>query len=338
MKPLYPPALRPGDQVRVIAPARSLALIGEECRQIARERFEQELGLKLTFGKNVEEKNDYISSSVESRLADLHEAFADKKVKAIFTVIGGFNSEELLGGIDWSLIKRNPKVFCGFSDITVLSNSIYAKTGLVSFVGPHYSSLGMKRGAEYTIEQLKKALMGTHRYQVLPSANWSDDSWYLDQDKRTFLANHGLQVVREGGAVAAPIVGGNLSSLALLFGSPYMPRLDGSLLFIEDCEDAGANSKAHFMSQFGALTRQPGFEKIRGLLFGRFQKNSALSIAELQALIGRYPTIAKRHIPVVAGADFGHTTPIFTFGIGGTAELEAAADCATLHFEPFVKA
>ncbi len=95
MKKFYPTKLKAGDEVRVVAPVLSLAIISEELRKIAYERFSA-LGLKLSFGKHLEEKDEFLSSSIASRIEDLHDAFQDKKVKAIITVIGGFNSNQLL--------------------------------------------------------------------------------------------------------------------------------------------------------------------------------------------------------------------------------------------------
>jgi muramoyltetrapeptide carboxypeptidase len=108
----YPQQLRRGDEIRVIAPSRSLAIINEETRKIANRRFE-ELGLKLSFGQHVEEIDQFGSSSVASRVKDLHDAFADPNVKGILTVVGGFNANQLLREIDWDLIQNSPKVFCG---------------------------------------------------------------------------------------------------------------------------------------------------------------------------------------------------------------------------------
>lgn len=334
MATIYPKALKTGDEVRVIAPARSLALISPGCRDVAKERFQNELGLKLSFGKHVEEKDSYASSSIKSRVEDLHEAFADKKVKAILTSIGGFNSEEMIGSINWGLIKSNPKIFCGFSDITTLSNAIYAKTGVVAFVGPHYSSFGMKRGFEYTMEQFKKAVMGSHRQQVLPAANWSNDAWFMEQEKREFISNAGMRVFNPGKA-KGPIVGGNLSSLVQL-SRDYLPKLEGSILFLEECHDCEID-KALLMRSFGMLVRTPGFDKIKGLVFGRFEKATKWNDEDMKELIARRPELAKRNIPIITGADFGHTTPIFTFGVGGTAEIHADQNGAQLFFEPFVK-
>jgi muramoyltetrapeptide carboxypeptidase LdcA involved in peptidoglycan recycling len=106
---MIPNKLKPGDEVRVIAPSRSMKIINNETREIATKRL-TDLGLKVTFGKNVEICDDFTSAPVSARLEDLHDAFRDKNVKAILTVIGGFNSNQLLSGIDYELIKKNPKI------------------------------------------------------------------------------------------------------------------------------------------------------------------------------------------------------------------------------------
>ncbi len=197
---IYPEKLKAGDEIRVISPSRSLAIIGDETRRIANERF-AELGLKLSFGKHVEEIDDFNSSSIASRLEDLHDAFADPNVKGILTVVGGFNSNQLLRGIDWELIKANPKVLCGYSDITALNNSILAKTGLVTYSGTHYSTFGMKNYFDYSFEHFRKAVMSDEPIEIQPSKEWTDDMWFLDQENRQPIPNEGWLVIHEGQAV-----------------------------------------------------------------------------------------------------------------------------------------
>ena len=103
----------------------------QELKQLATKRLE-ELYLKVSFGKHVNEIDEFSSSSIESRVEDLHDAFRDPTIKLVITVIGGFNSNQLLRYLDYGMIKKNLKIFCGYSDITALSNAIYAKTGLVT--------------------------------------------------------------------------------------------------------------------------------------------------------------------------------------------------------------
>src|SRR3989338_3564434 len=194
MKKIFPEKLKTGDEVRIIAPSKSMAILSKETINIANKRFEK-LGLKLSFGKHVNETDEFNSSSIESRIEDLHDAFRDKSVKAVFAVIGGFNSNQLLRYIDWDLIKNNPKIFCGYSDITALNNAIFAKTGLVTYSGPHYSTFGQKLHFNYTLEYFKKCLMSEKTFEIKASENWSDDLWFLDQNKRELITNDGHLVI-----------------------------------------------------------------------------------------------------------------------------------------------
>ena len=311
--------LMEGDEIRVIAPARSMKLLGEDCIQIANERFAK-LGLKLTFGKHVMEADDVMSSSIESRIEDLHEAFADKNVKAILTVIGGFNSNQLLSQIDYDLIKNNPKILCGFSDITALLDAIYAKTGLVTYYGPHYSSFGMKKGFEYTLEYFKKMFLKDESIEIKSSDEWSNDLWFINQEERNFTKNDGMFVINEGEA-EGKILGGNLCTFNLLQGTEYMPDLTDSILFLEDDGMADKMFCVEFDRNLQSLIHQKNFDKVKGIVIGRAEKNCDMTNEKWVKLIKGKKEL--ENIPVIAGADFGHTTPIFTFPIGGTAKLVA---------------
>src|SRR5688572_25111460 len=107
--PVIPPKLRPGDEVRVVAPSRSLTVIPGDQLAIAPERLAS-LGLRVSYGKHVRERDDFASSSVASRVADLHDAFVDPAVRGVMTIIGGFNANQLLRSIDWELVAAHPKV------------------------------------------------------------------------------------------------------------------------------------------------------------------------------------------------------------------------------------
>jgi muramoyltetrapeptide carboxypeptidase LdcA involved in peptidoglycan recycling len=187
--------LSKGDEIRVISPARSMGTISSSVRSTALKRLE-DLGLRVSFSKHYDERDVFDSSSVESRLEDIHEAFTDKKIKAILTTIGGCNSIHLLKEIDYKLIKKNPKILCGYSDITTLQNAIFAKTGLVTYSGPHFSTFGCLKGIDYVIDSFQKCLFdGSKEIPLFSSSSWSDDEWYLDQEKRKFLPNLGLAAI-----------------------------------------------------------------------------------------------------------------------------------------------
>lgn len=324
---MIPSKLKVGDEVRVIAPSRSMAILGEDCKKIATERLEA-LGLKVTFGKHVMEADpDYLCASKDARIEDLNEAFRDKNVKAILTVIGGFNSNQILDYIDYEAIKENPKIFCGFSDITALSNSIHAKTGLVTYSGPHYSSFGMLKGFEYELEYFKKMFFQEEEFELTSSKEWSDDLWFLDQEKREFIPNDGMFVINEGKA-EGNIIGGNLCTLNLLQGTEYMPDITDKILFLEDDNMAGKIFLMEFDRNLQSLIHTPAFKTVKGLVLGRAEKDCDMTNEKWIKLIKNKPELA--NIPVIAGADFGHTTPIFTFPVGGYAKLEANKDKITL--------
>lgn len=317
---MIPKKLKAGDEVRVIAPSRSMTILGEDCKKIATERLEA-LGLKVTFGKYVMEADeDYLIASAQHRAEDLNEAFKDKNVKAILTVIGGFNSNQILDLIDYEAIKENPKIFCGFSDITALSNSIYAKTGLVTYSGPHYSSFGMLKGFEYELEYFKKMFFSDEEFEVVSSKEWSDDLWFIDQENREFIPNDGMFVINEGKA-EGEIVGGNLCTLNLLQGTKYMPNIENKILFLEDDNMAGKIFLMEFDRNLQSLIHTPEFKTVKALVLGRAEKDCIMTKEKWIKMIKNKPEL--QNIPVIAGVDFGHTTPIIAFPIGGKARLEA---------------
>ena len=317
---MIPNKLNSGDEVRIIAPSRTMAIIGKDCLEIAAKRFE-ELGLKVTFGKYVMETDpDYMCATIEHRIEDLNEAFRDKNVKAILTIIGGFNSNQLLDYIDYEAIKENPKIFCGFSDITALSNAIHAKTGLVTYSGPHYSTFGMLKGFEYTLEYFKKIFFEENEFEIVSSPEWSDDPWYIDQENRYFEKNNGMFIINEGKA-EGNIVGGNLCTLNLLQGTEYMPNIENKILFIEDDEQAGPIFLMEFDRNLQSLMHLPEFKSVKGIVCGRAQKGSVMTNEKWIKIFKNKPEL--KHIPIIAGADFGHTNPMFTIPVGGYARLEA---------------
>ncbi|MCI8309770.1 MAG: LD-carboxypeptidase [Clostridia bacterium] len=318
---MVPEKLKVGDEIRIIAPSRSMAILGDDCINLATKRLE-ELGLKVTFAKHVKDfDSDYMCTNAKDRAEDLNEAFRDKNVKAILTVIGGFNSNQILKYLDFDLIKNNPKILCGFSDITILLDSIYAKTGLVTYYGPHYSSFGMEKGFEYTMDKFKSMFFEDGNVIVDSSKEWSDDAWFLDQENREFIKNNGMFVINEGEAKGT-IVGGNLCTLNLLQGTEYMPKFkEPTILFIEDDEMAGKLFLVEFDRNLVSTIMQPYFENVKGIVIGREQKTSNMNKEKWIKLIKSKPEL--ENIPVIAGCDFGHTTPIITFPIGGEAKLKA---------------
>lgn len=315
MQKIIPEKLQKGDKIMIVAPSRGLKLIGQDCRGIAEKRF-QDMGLTVVFAPNTTDENwnELGTGTIKQRADDIMTAFKDKSVKAIFTVIGGFNSNQILSHLDYDVIRQNPKIICGFSDITALLAAIQAKTGLETYYGPHYSSIGMKLGCEYTLDYLQKVLLADAPVEVKPSAEWSDDLWFLDQDKREFMNNDGFWVLHEGRA-EGKIVGGNLCTFNLLLGTDMRPAFEKDTILM--IEDDAESYPAAFDRNLQALCHQPDFKNVKGLVIGRFQKGSNMSREMLEFIINNKPEL--KDIPVLANVDYGHTTPILTIPLGGHA-------------------
>lgn len=311
----------------MIAPAssRAYAMRGNNNIVIAEERLKK-LGFTISYGEHVDEMDAYGSSSVESRLADLHAAFADPQVDGVLSILGGFNSNELLPHIDFDLIAENPKVFCGYSDITALQNAIFARTGLVTYSGPHWSFFGMRDYSEQTTEWFVEALMQDSSAEVKP-ANWfTDDLWFLDQDSRPLYPTDGWWKIREGLAEGT-VIGGNISTVNLLQGTQNMPSLKDCVLFVEDEETVDIVT---FRRDLHSLLQLPEAESVRGLVIGRFQNKSEVTRDDIESLVATLPLDSS--IPVLANVDFGHTNPMMTFPVGGQARVSAGEE-PTLLFQ-----
>lgn len=274
----------------------------------------------MSFGAHVDERDRCDSSPVDSRLADLHDAFADPQVDGVLTVIGGSNSNELLPWIDYDLISANPKVLCGYSDITALQNAILAKAGLVTYSGPHWSSFGMRDLFDNTRDWFAAAVMDSSPIQLHASSWFTDDLWFLNQDERVQYPTDGWWPLQDGTAEGR-IVGGNLCTLNLLQGTGYMPSLDGALLFVEDDE---MTNPATFRRDLFSLLQLPDAPAVTGLVIGRFQRVSKVERQDLVDLVAALPAL--RGKPVLANVDFGHTNPQVTLPIGGKARVTVGHD------------
>ena len=298
---MIPPKLKKGDEIRIIAPSGSLTRVRTDVleRSLA---YLAENGFRVTYSTNCREMDSFSSSSVESRAADLHEAFADPDVKAVMACIGGFNVNQILPYIDYDLIRANPKILCGYSDITALLNAVYARTGLVTYHAPHLAALGFLREREYTHKYLTACLMNEDPVSVTPSET------------------AGSYTVLQEGTCEGEIVGGNLCTLNLLQGTPYMPDLRDKILFIEDDNIMGDYFPYEFDRNLQSLLQVSGAESVGGIVFGRFDESCRLTEDTIRAIVkGKVPA----GIPVVFGTDFGHVFPMISFPVGGRVKLSA---------------
>ena len=318
-----PYTLQEGDSISVIAPSDSFKTISA-IGAVSAGRLEKEFGVHISYGEHCTDEPDELGSyAIASRISDLHAAFKDPSVRAIICATGGFNTNDLLPHIDWEIIRNNPKPLIGSSDLTVLLNAVYAKTGVTTYHGPNFFRFGMRLGLEYTLQYFRSALFSTESYSLSPSTEWSEDKWYRDQDNRVFNKNEGYVVVNPGTAEGI-ILGGNLCSLNLLQGTEYMPNLKGSILFIEDDALAGDLTFGEFYRNFQSLLQQPDAGSIKGIVIGRFYSACQMSEEKIRFIIKASPQL--QHIPVIANVDFGHTDPALTLPIGGTTAIVATDD------------
>lgn len=301
---MIPNKMKIGDELRIIAPSSSLSTVWNNAHQRAVDFFEN-AGFHLTFSAHCRELDKYHSSSIASRVADIHEAFLDPNVKMIITCRGGFNANQLLRHLNFDLIAKNPKIICGYSDITALLNAIYAQTGLVTYHGPHYSTFGFDGEPEYTRQSFFNCFTNNFPYSVTPS--------------QTAAQYH---VIQEG-CCEGSIIGGNLCTLNLLQGTPYMPDIRNKVLFLEDDNIMGEYFSYEFDRNLESLLQIDGADTIKGIVIGRFEESCGMTKERvMDILCNKIPA----SIPVIFGVDFGHVFPIITFPIGGTVKITASKE------------
>jgi muramoyltetrapeptide carboxypeptidase LdcA involved in peptidoglycan recycling len=308
------PKLKKGDLIRIVSPSHSISTIENNLIKLAAKNIEK-LGLKVSFSSSCFEINEFESSSIESRASDIHEAFSDKNVRAILCARGGFNSNQLISHINYELIRKNPKIFCGYSDITALNNAIYAKTGLITYAGLNFSTFRKSQAYDYNIEYFKKCLMSIKPYFVRPSKN------YFEYAKKSAIKNKGYFIIQKGETIGE-IIGENLCTFNLLQGTSYMPDLRNKIIFLEEENISSKDTVYMFDRELASLAQQKNFGKIKGLVIGRFQKATGMTNEMLKSIIESKKEIPK-NIPVIAGFDFAHTIPRFTYPIGGTCRIIA---------------
>lgn len=351
MKAIFPPKLKKGDLVRIISPSTSVSAFTQQVRDDAVKAFE-DMGLKVSFGKNAWEMDAFFSSPVKSRVEDLHDAFSDPEVKAIFAAWGGFNAGEMLNQIDYELIRKNPKIFSGYSDITTLCNAINAKTGLVTYLGADFSHFALGTIFGYTLEQAKKLFFegATTPLKLEPAKQCSQTQWsadkeykqFFDKDKVVMQDNPGPYAIKQGRATGK-IVAGNLRTLLLLQGTPFMPDLKDSILFVEEATmGSGARDLLVFERNVRSLAQSTAFSGVKGLVFGRFEKgffgmqddkDFDLPTESLEVVLSKVSEI--KNIPIIADIDFGHSNPTVTVPVGGQCKIEASESGCKIELTEF---
>jgi muramoyltetrapeptide carboxypeptidase len=312
-----PARLIPGQTIGIAAPASPSS--EPEGTRFAIEIVES-LGFRPKPAPHLFDRNGYLAGDDANRAADLNKLFADDDVDAIFCVRGGYGASRLLPMLDYDIIRAHPKVLLGYSDITALLLTIYTKTGLVTFHGPIASQMF----TPYTLAEFKKVLFAHHSPMPIGAPPPFERG-----EGRVEKVNRITPLVP--GKAQGRLLGGNLSLVAHLVGTPYMPDLSGAILFLEDVSEA-VYSIDRMLTQ---LWLSGNLQKAAGIVFGKFTEHPKSEWAQNRL---QEDVLAERvralNIPAVAGLMIGHVDDQTTVPIGCLAELDAGAGTLTLLEEP----
>ncbi|HEX8890328.1 MAG TPA: LD-carboxypeptidase [Pyrinomonadaceae bacterium] len=303
---IRPKALRAGDTVGVITPSTPVT---DPDRLALVTRTLNFFGLHAKVGKNVGRHSVDFAASVDERLDDLHSMFRDKDVSAVFALRGGYGCGQLLDRVDYDLIRRNPKIFLGFSDITALHLAIHKRARLVTFHGPVITS----SFTEYTQQYFRKALFETQPLGKL--TNPPEDN--------ELRPKHALRTIRRGTATG-PLIGGNLSLITATMGTPFEIETRGAIFFIED-----VGEEAYRVDRMLTQLRLAGkFDEAAGVIFGECDgcgpgdyKPSFATPYTLGEVVDNI--LGKLKVPVLSGLTIGHTSDQLTLPLGVAATLDA---------------
>lgn len=294
---ILPKAIKPGDTIGVIAPSNIILEKDEEYIEKSTKLF-TDLGYKVKFGKYVRANTLGYGATAKQKAEDINDMFADPEVKAIICVKGGEDSNSTFDYIDYELIKNNPKIICGFSDITSITNAIYSKTGLVTFNGPTFKSLSSWE-TDYAFKELMK------RFQ--------DKSLELGVEDDKYVT------IKEG-IVKGELVGGNLSLTKRLVCGKYALDFTDKILFIEELgfesDPNLVNNDLYYMKQNGV------FDKIKGIWVGNYEHESGIELEKilLDVLDGEY------NFPIIKSNNFGHCERKTVIPIGTKARIDTTKD------------
>jgi muramoyltetrapeptide carboxypeptidase len=304
--PLRPPRLVRGTRVALVAPAGPLLERDDLHRA---EALCRALGYEPRLGPNTAERYGYFAGTDEQRLADLNGALNDPEVDAIWCIRGGYGVTRILDRVDFEALARRPRPLIGYSDITAVLNAALRHAGLVTFHAP-MARVAMPPFSRSHFERVLAFPVPAGRLDRLPTA----PDVLLPRDNR-IAALH-------GGVAEGPLIGGNLSLMQCLVGTPHLPEFDGAILFLED-----VGEELYRVDRMLAHLRMAGLlERLAGVLVGRFTElkramsDGALGFDEVLATY-----LLPLGIPVAFGFPVGHIDDQWTLPLGVRARLDADA-------------
>jgi len=313
--PLRPRRLRPGDRVGLVAPASAnFQSVDVEIAQDVVRAF----SLEPRLGAHVRERHGYLAGRNEARAADVNAFFADASVSGIFAIRGGWGCARILPLLDWDTIRRNPKVVTGYSDVTALHCGVQARTGLVTFHAPTLLS----DWPPFSVEHFRRVVF---EGEALAMSNpGGEEERLVQRENRT-------RAIAPGRA-RGRLLGGNLTVLTALVGSPYLPAFDGAILFLED-----VNEEIYRVDRMLTQLALAGvLRRLRGFVFGSCSEckpGEGYGSLTLEEVLDEH--VRPLGIPAYEGAMIGHQARQFTVPVGTLVELDAGAGTITM-LEPAV--
>ena len=289
---LLPSKLKIGDTIGVVAP--SSPIIGNNIEELNRAKeIVERRGFEVKYSKNIFSNTNGYSATAREKAEDINTMFADKEVKMIWCAKGGNNSNSTFEYLNYELIKKNPKIICGYSDITSITNMITEKTGLITFSGTNFKTIA----TDETDYSYKQAL-----------------SRFVDGNLEFGPENEEYVTIQKGKA-EGELIGGNLSLTRGMVAGKYSLDFTDKILFLEELgfetDPEATSNNIYYMKQNGV------FDKIKGLWIGNYEHESGISLEKIimDVLNGKYK------FPIIKSNNFGHIERKTVIPIGTKAEI-----------------
>lgn len=305
LSPLKPPRLKPGDTIGLFCPAAPA--YSRETVQVTIESL-QALGFKAKLSTHFYDRYGYLAGHDADRAADLNALFADPSVNAVMAMHGGWGCARILPLLNYEQMRRTPKILIGYSDITALLLGINAKTGLITMHGPE----GAATWNAFTVDWFRRILMNGEA-TLFRNPTMTGDNLVQKADRITTLRT---------GTARGRLIGGNLTVLSHLVGTPYLPDWKGAILFLEDVhEDVYRMDRMFSQLKLAGILSQ-----VSGVVFGKCTKcepdsGGGYGSLTLEEILDEY--IKPLNVPAYSGAMIGHIADKFTIPVGLNAEIDA---------------
>ncbi len=305
---IIPNKLKKGDTIGVVAPSNPI--INENVTEVKKAtNIIEGLGFKVMYARNLFSNTNGYSATAEEKAEDINEMFADKDVKMIWCAKGGENSNSVFDYLNYDIIKQNPKILCGYSDITSITNIITAKTGLITFSGTNFKTIATDE-TDYSLKEvLKRFVDGNLKFGTI-------------EDK---------YVTIRSGEAEGELIGGNLSLIRSLVAGKYSIDFSGKILFLEEL---GFETGPALVSNYLYYMKQNGiFDQIKGIWVGNYTHESGISLEDiiLDTIKDEY------RFPIIKSETFGHIEKKTVIPIGIKAHIHTSEEQKIKLIEDCVK-